>query len=228
MEYHSKSGTESEIGQFTLSNTEQRNSFLHVQFPMPYTFPKPYLTLNEVELMLDDTLPHVQNKNIAKDPDEALSYIINHFNINTVSQSIRKFPEITFKQVYYSTYIDTSRYTGLQRLIDLTAKNLRNRNALAQQWLQYTKNTSDIHCLMTSHPIYCNVYYSSNSLLHTFNEHMFTKETHTTKPHEPSVQSREHQLTTIFLYITQHNQRQFVHPLGSAGHHVVRSSRLRS
>ena len=84
-EYHSESGTESETGQFTLSNADQRNSFLNVQFPMPYTFPKPYLTLSEV---LDNASDHERNQNIAKDPDEALSYIINHFNINTVSQSI--------------------------------------------------------------------------------------------------------------------------------------------
>ena len=87
MEYHSKSGTESVTGDYTLSNMDQKDSFLNVQFPMPYTFPKPYLTLNEV-LLFNDTLPHVQNQNIAEDPDEALHYIINHFNIDTVSQSI--------------------------------------------------------------------------------------------------------------------------------------------
>ena len=72
---------------------------------MPYTFPKPYLTLREV---LDNTLDHTWNKNIAEDPDEALRYIINHFNIDIVSQLIRKFPEFSFEQVYYLTYIDTS------------------------------------------------------------------------------------------------------------------------
>ena len=134
-EYHSESGIELETGDFTLSNVDQRDSFLNVRFPMPYTFPKLYLTLNEVESKSNDPLSHERNTNIAKDPDEALSYIINHFNIDTVSQLIRKFPEFTFKQVYYSTYIDTTRYTCLQRLIDLAAKNLQNRNALAQQQL---------------------------------------------------------------------------------------------
>ena len=134
MEYHSKSGTESETGDYTLSNMDQRDSILNVQFPMPFTFPKPYLTLNGV-LMLDNTSPPVQNQNIAEDPDEALCYIITHFNINMVSQSIQKFPEFTFKQVYYSTYIDISRYPCLQYLIELASKNLWNKNALAQQWL---------------------------------------------------------------------------------------------
>ena len=47
-EYHSESGTESEIGDYTLSNPDQKDTILHVWFPMPYTFPKPYLTLQEV------------------------------------------------------------------------------------------------------------------------------------------------------------------------------------
>ena len=120
-EYHSKSGTESEKGDYTLSTLDQRNSILHVRFPMPYTFPKPYLTLNEV---LDNTSDHEQKQNIAEDPDEALCYIINHFNIEIVSQSIQRFPEYSFEQVYYLTYIDITRYPRLQCLIDLAAKNL--------------------------------------------------------------------------------------------------------
>ena len=85
-EYHSESGTESETGHFTLSNADQRDSILNVWFPMPSTFPKPYLTLNKV---LDNALGHTWNQNIAKDPDEALCYIINHFNIKVISQSIQ-------------------------------------------------------------------------------------------------------------------------------------------
>ena len=131
MEYYSKSGTELETGEYTLSASEQRDSILNVQFPMPHTFPKPYLTLNEVLQVASD---HVQNQDIAEDPDEALRYIINHFNIDKISQLIQRFPEYSFEQVYYSTYIDISRYPCLQCLIDLAAKNLRNRNALAQ-WL---------------------------------------------------------------------------------------------
>ena len=134
MEYHSESGAESETGDYTLSNMDQRDSILNVWFPMPLTFPKPYLTLNEV-IMLDNTLPYIWSQNIAKDPDEALCYIITHFNIDTVSQSIHKFPEYTFKQVYHLTYINTSRYPHHQCLIDLATKNLWNKNALAQQWL---------------------------------------------------------------------------------------------
>ena len=98
--------------------------------PMPHTFPTPYLTLYKV---LDNASDHVQNQNITEDPDEALHYIINHINVDIVSQLIRKFPEHSFKQVYYSTYIDTTQYPHLQYLISLASKNLRYKNAHAQQ-----------------------------------------------------------------------------------------------
>ena len=109
-EYHSEkrnseSGNESETGDYTLSSPDQWNSILHVRFPMPYTFPKLYLTLNEV-LKFDETSDHVQNNNIAEDPDEALRYIINHFHVDGIAKSIRNFPELNFEQVYYSTYIE--------------------------------------------------------------------------------------------------------------------------
>ena len=106
-EYHSELGIESETGDYTLSNTDQRDSILNVRFPMPLTFPKLYLTLNGV-LMFDNTSLHVWNQNITEDPDKALRYIINHFNIDIVSQLIHRFPEYSFEQVYYLTYIDTS------------------------------------------------------------------------------------------------------------------------
>ena len=131
-EYHSKSGIKSESGDYTFSNVDQRDSILNVQFPMSYKFPKPYMTLQEV---IDNALDQEWNPNIYKDPDEALHYIINHFNIKIVSHSIQRFPEYSFEQVYHSTYITTSQYEKLQWLIDLSARNLHNRHALAQQRL---------------------------------------------------------------------------------------------
>ena len=59
-----------------------------------------------------------------------------HFNINRVSHSIWEFPKLKFDQVYYLTYIDTSQYTFLQCLIDVTAHNLRVQNALVQKQLE--------------------------------------------------------------------------------------------
>ena len=128
-EYHSESGNELETGEYTLSSPDQWNSF-----PMPYTFPKPYLTLNEV-LKFDETSDHVQNNIIAEDPDEALHYIINHFHVDGIAKSIRTYPDLNFKQVYHSTYIEPRRFTRLQFLIDQSAKNLRYQNALVQQQL---------------------------------------------------------------------------------------------
>ena len=100
-EYHSKSGTESEVGDYTLSNPDQRDSILHVRFPMPYTFPKPYLTLQEVIDNASD-----QKQNMEEDPDKALRYIINHFNINKIVDWTLITPHYAFAQVYYSTYVD--------------------------------------------------------------------------------------------------------------------------
>ena len=138
-EYHSetgssKSGSESETGDYTLSSLDQWNSILHVRFPMPYTFPKPYLTLNEV-LKFDETSDHARNNIIAEDPDEALRYIINHFHVDGIAKSICSFPELNFEQVYYSTYIEPRRFIRLQQLIDLASKNLRYSHALAIQRL---------------------------------------------------------------------------------------------
>ena len=133
-EYHSKSGNELETGEYTLSSPDQWNSILHVRFPMPYTFPKPYLTLNEV-LKFDETSDHVQNNIIAEDPDEALRYIINHFHVDGIAKPICTSPDLNFEQVYYSTYIEPRRFTRLQYLIDLSAKNGQYQNALAQQRL---------------------------------------------------------------------------------------------
>ena len=130
-EYHSKSGTELETGDYTLSNLERKDTILHVWFPMPYTFPKLYLTLQEV---IDNTSDQTWNPNMEEDPDKALHYIINHFNVNVVAESIQQFPFYSLEQVYYSTYVETHRFAHLQYLISLALKNFRY-NALAQQRL---------------------------------------------------------------------------------------------
>ena len=126
-EYHSESGSESETGDHSLSNSDIRNNILHVRFPMPYTFPKPYLTLTEVIDNASD-----QPRNMEEDPDEALRYIINHFNIDEVADTTLRYPSLIYEQVYYSTYVDPCRFIRLQHLIDLSSENLRY-NALAQQ-----------------------------------------------------------------------------------------------
>ena len=143
MEYHS----ESEEKQIIPVNDSEGYTFLNIQFPLPYKFPKMYLVLNKVMSNIDDALPkpYVRTQDGIKDPDHALGYIIHHFNIDRVSHSIQNFPQYDFDQVYYSTYIDTSRYLSLQFLIDVTAHNLRVQNekkhqyALVQKWLELQK-----------------------------------------------------------------------------------------
>ena len=166
MEYHSESGTESETGDYTLSTPDQNDTILHVRFPTPYTFPKPYLTLQEV---IDNTSDQEQNANMETGPDEALHYIINHFNVDVVSNSIQRFPEYSFEQVYHSTYITTSRYQKLQKLIDLSAKNLQNKHAFAQQWLAIEQHvryysTSDTLTISFAMPIIVQILYSLPSM----------------------------------------------------------------
>ena len=117
-EYHSESGTELEVGDYTLSNPDQKDTILHVWFPMPYTFPKPYLTLQEVIDNASD-----QKRNMEEDPDEALHYIIDHFNIDKIADWILITPHYAFEQVYYSTYVDPCRFKRLQDLIDQASKN---------------------------------------------------------------------------------------------------------
>ena len=64
MEYHSESGTELETGDYTLSSPDQKDTILDVRFPMPYTFPKPYLTLQEA---IDNASESKQNPNMEED-----------------------------------------------------------------------------------------------------------------------------------------------------------------
>ena len=74
-----------------------------------------------------------QITDIAGDPNRALGYILYHFNITRVSQSIRAFPPYNLNQVYYSTYVVPSWYPSLQNYYDHTRKQLQD--ALDQEWL---------------------------------------------------------------------------------------------
>ena len=75
MEYIFESGSELEEGGVILSEPDQEYLLLNISFSLPCTFPKPYLTLNEVSSKLDDALPkpYVWEHHIAEDPDEALA-----------------------------------------------------------------------------------------------------------------------------------------------------------
>ena len=105
--------------------------------PIAFTFPKPYLRLQEIITNIDDALPkpYEWTHDCIKDPKSTLAYIITHYNIEKVSKSIWAFPPLNFDQICYLTYINTSRYSSLQHLIEVSGRNLRVHNALVQKQL---------------------------------------------------------------------------------------------
>ena len=105
MEYHFESESKSEEKQIIPIDDTEGITFLDIQFPLPFKFPKLYLKLQDIITNLDDALlkPYEQTHDYVKDPESALAYIITHFNIKTVSKSIQAFPPLNFNQVYYST-----------------------------------------------------------------------------------------------------------------------------
>ena len=135
-EYHSGQEPELERQQIILINCDEEFTFLNIQFPMPVTFPYPYIQLNELMSHVDTMVPKLydQVQSIARDPQHALGYIIHHFNIDNVSKGLRRFPNYALDQVYYSTYIDTTWYLTLQCYYQQTRKQFDD--ALAEEWLE--------------------------------------------------------------------------------------------
>ena len=71
---------------------------------------------------------------IPGDPNWALGYILHHFNIDRVSWSIWAYHPYHLDQVYYSTYVEPSRYHSLQNYYKITQKKLQD--ALEQERLE--------------------------------------------------------------------------------------------
>ena len=102
---------------------------------MPLPYPKPYIQLKELMTTVETT-PEKYNwiTDISGNPHRALGYILYHFNINRVSQSIRGYHPHHLDQVYYSTFIEPSQYKSLLNYYDLTRKQLND--ALAKERLE--------------------------------------------------------------------------------------------
>ena len=117
LEYHSGQEPELERQQIIPINRNEEFTFLNIWFPMPLIFLYPYIQLNELMSHMDTMVPKLYDRiqSIAGDPQHALGYIIHHFNINKVSKGLYKFPHYALDQVYYSTYVDTTRYLTLQQ-----------------------------------------------------------------------------------------------------------------
>ena len=134
-EYHSREESEPDRTQIILVNREEEFTFLHIRFPMPWPYPKPYIQLKELMVTVDtpsETYERITD--ISGNPHRALGYIIYHFNIDRISRSIRAYRPYSLDQVYYSTFVEPSRYKSLLNYYDLTRKQLED--ALAKERLE--------------------------------------------------------------------------------------------
>ena len=134
-EYHSGEESEPDRTQIILVNREEEFTFLHIRFPMPRSYPKPYIQLKELmETVNTPTESYTRITDISGNPHRALGYILYHFNIDRISRSIRAYRPYHLDQVYYSTFVDPSRYKSLLNYYNLTRKQLED--ALAKERLE--------------------------------------------------------------------------------------------
>ena len=135
LEYHSGEESEPDRTQIILVNCEEEFTFLHIRFPMPWPYPKPYIQLKELMTTVRTTSESYDRiTDIVGNPNRALGYILYHFNIDRISRSIRAYRPYHLDQVYYSTFVEPSRYKSLLNYYDLTRKQLEN--ALAKERLE--------------------------------------------------------------------------------------------
>ena len=134
-EYHSGQESEPDRMQIILVNRKEEFTFLNIRFPMPLPYPKPYIQLKELMTTVTTT-PELYDRitNISGNPHRALGYILYHFNIDRISRSIRAYRPYQLDQVYYSTFVEPSRYKSLLNYYDLTRKQLED--ALAKEQLE--------------------------------------------------------------------------------------------
>ena len=141
LEYHSGQEPESDQKQIILVDRNEEFTFLQIWFPMPPSYPHPYIQLSEFMTTVKIApASYDRITDIPGDPNWALGYILHHFNIDRVSRSIRAYPPYNLDQVYYSTYIEPSRYRSLINYYNLTQKQLQN--ALEQEQLELQKKYS--------------------------------------------------------------------------------------
>ena len=121
--------------QIILVNNEEEFTFLNIRFPMPLPYPKPYIQLKELMTTVrttSESYDHITD--ITGNPNQALGYILYHFNIDRISRSIRAYRPYQLDQVYYSTFVEPSQYKSLLNYYNLTRTQLQN--ALAKERLE--------------------------------------------------------------------------------------------
>ena len=134
-EYHSGEESEPDRTQIILVNREEEFTFLNIQFPMPWLYPKLYIQLKELMTTVRTSSESYERvTDISGNPNRALGYILYHFNIDRISRSIRAYRPYQLDQVYYSTYVEPYRYKSLLNYYDLTRKQLQD--ALAKERLE--------------------------------------------------------------------------------------------
>ena len=138
LEYHSGQESEPDRTQIILVNHEEEFTFLNIRFPMPSPYPHPYIQLKEL-MKTVTTTPESYDRitDISGNPHRALGYILYHFNIDRVSHSIQAYRPYHLDQVYYSTYVEPSRYRSLLNFYNHTQKQLQD--ALDQERLELQK-----------------------------------------------------------------------------------------
>ena len=126
-EYHSGEEPESDRTQIILVNHDEEFTFLNIRFPMPSPYPHLYIQLKELMTSVNIT-PQSYDRitDILGDPNRALGYILNRFNIDRISCSIRAARPYHLDQVYYSTYVEPSRYRSLVNYYNITRKRLQD------------------------------------------------------------------------------------------------------
>ena len=135
LEYHSGEEPESDRMQIILVNHDEEFTFLNIRFPMPHPYPHLYIQLKELMTTVQIALESYDRiTDIPRDPNQALGYILHHFNIDRVSRSIRAYRLYNLDQVYYSTYVEPSWYRSLLNYYNITQKQLQD--ALDQEWLE--------------------------------------------------------------------------------------------
>ena len=134
-EHHSEQESEPDRTQIILVNHEEEFTFLNIRFPMPLPYPKLYIQLKELMTTVETT-PEKYNRitDISGNPHRALGYILYHFNIDRVSRTIRASHPHHLDQVYYSTFVEPSRYKSLLNYYKVTRTQLED--ALAKERLE--------------------------------------------------------------------------------------------
>ena len=148
-EYHSGQEPESDRKQIYLINCDEEFTFLNIRFPMPQSYPHPYIQLSKLMTTVE-LAPKQYDRitDIPRDPNRALGYILHQFNINRVSWNVWAYPPYALNQVYYSTYVDPSQYNSLQNYYKITQKQLQD--ALDKEWLELQKKYG---CYLTTNEI---------------------------------------------------------------------------